>query len=44
VSTTETEQIGKKAMKTTKIKWKNSDEKLSISLAHFLRMSKEGAW
>ncbi|XP_056859416.1 uncharacterized protein LOC108813389 [Raphanus sativus] len=44
VSTTATEQIGKKATKTTKIKWKNSDEKLSISLAHFLRMSKEGAW
>ncbi|VVA89812.1 unnamed protein product [Arabis nemorensis] len=47
VSTTATEQIGKKATKTTSIKWKNSGdsgEKPSISLAHFLRMTKEGAW
>lgn len=47
VSTTATEQIGRIATKTTRIKWKNggdSGEKPSISLAHFLRMSKEGAW
>ncbi|CAN8295808.1 unnamed protein product [Cochlearia groenlandica] len=47
VSITATEQIGKKATKTTAIKWKksgDSGEKPSISLAHFLRKSKEGAW
>uniref|UniRef100_A0A1J3EGZ0 R3H domain-containing protein 4 n=1 Tax=Noccaea caerulescens TaxID=107243 RepID=A0A1J3EGZ0_NOCCA len=44
VSTTATEQTGKKATKTTMIKWKKSGETPGITLAHFLRMSKEGAW
>ncbi|XP_010522706.1 PREDICTED: R3H domain-containing protein 4 [Tarenaya hassleriana] len=46
-SVTETEQIvGAKSRKTTKIRRKKggSAENPNISLAHFLKMTKEGAW
>ncbi|XP_021760162.1 uncharacterized protein LOC110724989 [Chenopodium quinoa] len=46
ISVTETQSRGSKAVKTTKIKKKKSGslEIPSLTLSHFLKMSKEGIW